>query len=68
MSLIHVMGHWVVGSHPTRLDMSEDDGVIYFSHGGDTVSLSLTEGQAQDLIGLLTIIKNRKGFREMEEE
>jgi hypothetical protein len=65
---VHIMGQFVRMSYPQRLQMREDEGTIYFEHGGTTVSLMLTEDQADQLSTLLGTMRARNGFREMEEE
>lgn len=67
MNILHIFGNYETATNPRRLEMREEDGTIYLRHGGNLVSLTFTDGQAQDMIGLLTLIKARGGFREMEE-
>jgi hypothetical protein len=67
MKITHIMGHYELMSHPSKLEMREDEGTIYLRHGSTTATLTLTEDQANELMGLLSIIKNRGGFRQMEE-
>lgn len=67
MNIAHIMGNYERLSSPSRLRMREDGGTIYFDHGGQTVSLTLTEEQADELVSLIAGIAARKGFREMED-